>query len=83
MEAAQSIPTGISSPSQEKSSNRLRKQSSIISILFEFLEPRDVALELWIWVAAGSSSILVLILPSMSAQAGMGLHTSSRLSDLE
>ena len=58
----------------------LRKQSSIISILFEFLEPRDVALELWIWVAAGSSSILVLILPRMSAQAGMGLLTSSRLS---
>ena len=28
----------------------------------EFLQPNDVALELWIWTADGSSSILVLIL---------------------
>ena len=34
----------------------------IISILSEFLQPNDVALELWIWMADGNSSILVLIL---------------------
>ena len=30
--------------------------------LSEFLQPNDVALELWIWMADGNSSILVLIL---------------------
>ena len=53
---------GISSPSQEKSENWSRKQSGIISILSEFLQPNDVALELWIWMADGNFSILVLIL---------------------
>ena len=52
----------ISLPSQEKSYNWLRKQSGIISILSEFLQPNDVALELWIWMEDGNSSILVLIL---------------------
>ena len=38
---------GISSPLQEKSWNYMRKQSSFISILSEFLQPKDVVLELW------------------------------------
>ena len=40
----------------------LVKQSGIISILSDFLQPNDVALELWIWMANRNSSILVLIL---------------------
>ena len=52
----------IFSPSQENSWNWSRKQSGIISILLEFLQPNDVALELWIWMADGNSSTLVLIL---------------------
>ena len=45
---------GISSLSQKKSKIWLRKQSSIISILSEFLLPNDVALELWIWMTVGN-----------------------------
>ena len=32
-----------------------------ISILSEFLQPKDVTLELFIWMADGNSSIVVLI----------------------
>ena len=52
----------ISSPSQENRLHWLRKQSDIISILSEFVPPKDVALELWIWMTDENSSILVLIL---------------------
>ena len=34
----------------------------IISILSEFLQPKDLTLELWIWMADGNFSVLVLIL---------------------
>ena len=40
----------------------LVKQSDIVWILSEFFPPKDVALELWIWMADGNSFILVLIL---------------------
>ena len=40
----------------------VEEASSIISISSEFLQPNDVALELWIWMADGNSSILVLII---------------------
>ena len=34
----------------------------ILSILSEFLQPKNVALELWIWMAHRNSSILVMML---------------------
>ena len=46
--------------SQEKSWSG--KQSGIISIFSEFLQPKDVSLNLWKWMENGNSSILVLIL---------------------
>ena len=40
----------------------MKKQSGNIAILSEFFQPRDVALELWIWMADGNSSNPVLII---------------------
>ena len=69
----------ISSPSQEKSWNWLRKQGGIISLLSDFLQPNDVTLELdldgeWKLFYSGAD-------PSMSAQAGVGILASPRFSD--
>ena len=44
------------SPLQEKGWNWLKRQRIIISILLEFLLPRDMVLESYIWMADGSLS---------------------------
>ena len=58
----------------------MKKQSGIISILSEFFQQNDVALELWIWIADGNSSILVLILVCLLKRV-WGLSQDPRLSD--
>ena len=69
------LATKMFSPSQEKSLNWQRRQKNIISILLEFLLPRDLVLKSldldggWKLFYSGAD-------PSMFAQAGVGILTN-------